>query len=369
VSLYDGRDVACAKLVAGAARVIVQPSWLRYLGHVFTHQMVVIFFANRSSHAAKIEGNPMSDFARKICRPRPSDALWKFRPVICTLLVLSCFVSWSPLLRAQAGQAQMSQADYAAYQNATRQTTPEARAAAYETYLAEYPNSVVKIDVQTRLLFQYSTSNTRAEMITTADRLLQLDPDNLRGLTYEVACHHENGDTATDIVRKQEELDQAANLAQRGLAAQKPATISDADFRALQAAAFPIFYSAIGAAALDRKDAATAIAAFKREIAFVPLASTEVPGLVLQDTYYLGVAYYTAPTPDYVDCAFYAARAAIYAPEAYKTNFAALASYCYRKYHGNSEGYEALVATAKANLNPPPGFTIKAAVSQLNHPQ
>ena len=38
-----------------------------------------------------------------------------------------------------------------------------------------------------------------------------------------------------------------------------------------------------------------------------------------------------------------------------------LASYCYKKYHGKADGYDAVVTAAKANLNPPAGFSITPA--------
>ena len=71
----------------------------------------------------------------------------------------------------------------------------------------------------------------------------------------------------TDATAKQAALDKAADFAQKGLAATKPKDMSDADFKTLQTNANPIFYSAIGTAALNKKDTATAITNFKQELA------------------------------------------------------------------------------------------------------
>ena len=38
-----------------------------------------------------------------------------------------------------------------------------------------------------------------------------------------------------------------------------------------------------------------------------------------------------------------------------------LAKYCYKKYHGGDDGFDALVAAAQQSLDPPAGFTIKPA--------
>ena len=61
--------------------------------------------------------------------------------------------------------------------------------------------------------------------------------------------------------------------------------MSDADFKAVLGAATPTFYSAIGTAALNKKDGAAAVDAFKKELASVPPDQTTKPGPILQDTY------------------------------------------------------------------------------------
>jgi hypothetical protein len=46
-----------------------------------------------------------------------------------------------------------------------------------------------------------------------------------------------------------------------------------------------------------------------------------------------------------------------------KAQFEPTAKYCYKRYHGGDDGYDAVVTTAKANLNPPADFKIKPAPS------
>jgi hypothetical protein len=77
---------------------------------------------------------------------------------------------------------------------------------------------------------------------------------------------------------------------------------------------------------------------------------------VLQDEYVLSQAYYTATPPDLLNCAWWATRSAFYAPAAYKTTIQPLANYCYKKYHGDMTGYEAMQTAVQTNLNPPAGL-------------
>jgi tetratricopeptide (TPR) repeat protein len=264
--------------------------------------------------------------------------------------------------QAANGGVQMSPAEYNAYNSAITQATPQAKAPALEAYLTAYPQSAVKGSVLEQLMLAYSAFDP-VKSLDAADRLLQVDPNNLRGLTFETYFRLSGADSITDASAKQAALDKAADYAQKGLAAPKPAEMSDADFTALQGQAKPVFYRAIGTAALNKKDAATAVTNFKQAIASVPVAETSKPGPTLQDTYELGYAYYQMTPPDFVNCTWYASRAANFAPEPYKTTMLALAKFCYKKYHGADDGYDAVTTAVASNLNPPSGFTIKPAPS------
>jgi hypothetical protein len=258
------------------------------------------------------------------------------------------------------GQVQMDPKEYEAYDNAVnKQTTPATQAPALEAYLTAFPNSAVKADVLQRLMIDYTTLDP-AKAITTADKILQLDPNNIRAAYVEVTMRGAQAAQQTDPAARQAGLDAAASYATKGLAATAPKGMSDADFKTLQSAVNPTFQSAIGTAALSKKDSPTAITAFKAELAASKPEDTTKPGTALQDTYYLGQAYYQSTPPDYVNCTFYATRAYSYAPPQFQAQMP-LAQYCYKKYHGGTDGYDDVVTSAKANLNPPSDFTIKAA--------
>jgi hypothetical protein len=287
--------------------------------------------------------------------------------VVASLLACAAIASGLPSAYAQtavslgtqaaaaAGPCQMPEAEFKPYTDAINQTTPQAKAAAIEAYLNAFPQSCAKQDTLVILMATYSQYDP-VKTLDAADRVLQLDPNNLRALTFETYLHKSGADALTDPAAKQAALDSAAGYAQKGLIAPKPASMSDADFKTLQAAAIPIFYGAIGAAALNKKDTAAAIAAYKKELAAVPVAQTQAPGPVLQDTYYLGLAYLQSAPPDLLSCAFYVTRFVAFAPEPYKSQIAPTAKYCYRKFHGGDDGYDAIVAVAQANVNPPDSF-------------
>jgi len=263
---------------------------------------------------------------------------------------------------AGGGQIQMSQEEYAKYNACATATAPAQKAAACEDYLKAYPNSVVKADVLNQLVYAYNQTGDQTKTLDAADRLLAIEPNNIRALTLEVYYRKADADKLTDPAAKQAALDKVASYAQTGLNATKPKEMSQADFDAMKATAQPFFESAIAADDLAKKDNAGAITALKTEIdAHEP--DTEKPSPVLQDVYTLAQAYYTSTPPDYLNCAWYATRAAAFAPAPYQATISQLATYCYTKYHGSKDGYDAMQTSVKTNLDPPAGFlaTIKPA--------
>lgn len=286
--------------------------------------------------------------------------------VVGSLLMAASFAPHATEIafgQADSSQVQMPAPEFAAYNSCATATTPAAKAPACETYLTSFPQSAVKADVLQQLMIAYSQVPAPDKAVDAADRLLQVDPNNLRGLTFEVYLRKQSADALTDPAAKQAALDASASYATKGLAATKPKEMSDDDFKKLQAGVTPTFYSAIATAALAKKDTATAITNFKSELASVPVDQTTKPGPLLQDTYSLGVAYYQSTPPDYVNCTWYTSRAAAFAPDPYKTEFLKVATYCYKKYHGGPDGYEAVTAAVPTSLDPPAGFSIKPAPS------
>ncbi len=281
------------------------------------------------------------------------------KAILASVLAMAC-VSASHAIAQAAGGAQagpqLSQDEYTAYNAVITATDPNAKATAAEAFLAKYPQSSVKNTVLEQLLAAYAQANNSQKALDAADRLLQVDPNNIRALALQTSLLKSQGDAAKDPAAQQAAYDKAADSAARGLKATKPAAVSDADWAAIQKQVTPYFYSAEGIDALTKKDSAGAIAAYTAELKAVDPAQTAQPGPFLQDTYFLGQAYYIATPPDYLNCTFFATRVAVLAPDQFKSQFQPLATYCYKKYHGGTDGYDAVKTVAQANLFPPADF-------------
>ena len=280
------------------------------------------------------------------------------KSVLASLLALATIFPGSVSMvygqGAQSGQITIKDpTEYNDYTNAVGQSTPAAKAAAIETFLTKYPNSVVKNDMLEQLMAAYQQAGDMTKTLSTADRLLASDPGNLRALAISVYIEKTQAATKTTPADAQPILDKAAAQAQTGLSATKSGNMSDADFQKLKTATAPIFDSAIAQDDENKKDFTGAISAFTNELKAYPDPTQTQSGPGLNDTYLLGQAYAQQTPPDLKNAAWFLTRAAQFAPPQAKPQIEKAAEYFYNKYHGSMDGYPAIQTLAQANLFPP----------------
>lgn len=252
-------------------------------------------------------------------------------------------------------------AEFNAYQMATTQSDAKAKADALESFLKQYPNSVVKNAVLDQLVDAYQGSQNQDGVLSASQRLLQVDPNSLKATLYTVVikkqqCAKGNGSDS-------QSCDDAAAIAQKGLQIQKPASMADADWQKLTHAAFPIFHSAV---ALDdvvsKKDFKAAQDEYSSELKMYAGDESKTAGL--QDTLLLAQAEsQPGSTQQLIPAIWHYARVWAYAPPAYKAQIAPRLEYYYKKYHGSLEGLDDVKVKAATSEFPPADFTIKPAPS------
>ena len=255
-------------------------------------------------------------------------------------------------------------AEYNAYVGAIGQKDA-AQISGLEAFLTQYPNSIMKTAALQTLMQDYQQAGNTAKTIETATKLLAADPTNERAmflLAYFDRLKAQSGDP-----NAKQELDDAKKYGQMGLDDMpkftKPQGMSDADFQKMKDQMTGVFNAALGLAALTDKDYDTARkdlraavdsgADFQKDFSVVyPLA--------------LAYAGPTPPdpklTPDPINAIWFTARASIVAPNAqYQQSIEKYAKGLYVKYHAGEDGWDDVLAQAKANPAPPAGFTIKPA--------
>ena len=267
----------------------------------------------------------------------------------------------APQPQAQAAAAPQQKkeikdpAEYNAYVGAVQQQDAAAKISGLEAFLAQYPNSVMKEDALELLMGSYQQSGNQTKMMDAAQRLLQANPNNVRALAL---LAYTKRTLAQAGQNPGPNLADAKQYGQKGLQAlqtfAKPEGMSDPDFQKMKDQMSAIFNSAVGIAALQDKDYATAT----KDLRIAADANPTDFSLV----YPLALAYLQSPTPDYINGVWYAARASIVAPTPqYQQSIEKYAKSQYVKYHAGEDGWAEVLAQAKASPTQPAGFTIKPA--------
>jgi hypothetical protein len=237
-------------------------------------------------------------------------------------------------------------------------TDPKSQASAIEGFLTAYPQSVVKKSVLAQLISDYQAANDAAHELSAADRLLQVDPNNMGAIYISVGLKKSQCGRTSDA----QACDDAAALAQKGLTAPKPAATSADDWTKMTSSAYPAFHSAI---ALDdivsKKDIKAAIQEYRTELMLYPLAAT-TGGQGLVDTLQLAEVYAKPDARDMVLAVWFYARAWNFAPANYKAQIEPKLEYWYKRYHGKLDsGLDDIKAAAAKTLFKPDDVVVKAA--------
>lgn len=311
------------------------------------------------------------------------------------MALASLSLVYAPTLHAQDQQGGTIQikdpAEYNAYQMATTQSDPKAKAAALEDFLTKYPQSVVKKAVLDLLIDTYQQIGDMDKALSACSRMLQVDPSNLKAI-YLSAFIKKNQCAKTS---DQQTCDDAGALAQKGLSATKPAGVSDDDWKKQTDATAPFFHSVIAVDDMvGKKDPAAAVAEYTKELKLYPPQAT-TSGPALGDTLQLALAYVklqlldaqagrdaatkaqATPTDatlataaktandkagqDYVQAIWFFARAWNFAPANFKSQIEPQLEYYYKKYHGDLTGLDAVKTQAASALFPPDNLNITPA--------
>lgn len=263
---------------------------------------------------------------------------------------------------APAGQGQQKKeiknpAEYNAYVNAIQQSNPAQKAQLLEAFLQSYPSSVMKEDALELLMAAYQQANDPQKTLEAAQRVLQANPNNVRALA--LLAYNYRAAASSGGPQMQDNLAKAKQYGQQGLQAlqnmQKPAEMSDSDFVKLHNETGAIFDGAVGFAALQAKDFATAQNDFQQAVGWESQPN-------IADIYPLATADLEAK-PINPAGFWFIIKAANLAQGDTKQTILKYGKTKYVRYHGSDQGWDQLVsdATSNSSVMPPAGFTVAAA--------
>ena len=287
---------------------------------------------------------------------------------ICVLLAFAVIPSaaQTPVGAQQDNQKVIHDpVEYNAYVTALNTPDPVQKAAAMEAFVEKYPGTVVLEDALEQLLAAYQAAGKPAELKRIADRILELNENNVRALAILVALTR----AALTNSGKDQKLPDLRLLAERGIRLlpemQNRNQMSEPDFEKLKNQMSVIFHSGAGFAALMRKDYAAAREYYTPAVALDP---DDLP-----NTYQLSVADLEMANPD-IRGFWYVARAIqLCEKQNNQVCVSAIRRYAvakYSKFHGSEEGWPEIlrrVATSKMP-GPPPDFHVTRAAQASTAP-
>ena len=175
--------------------------------------------------------------------------------------------------------------EYNAYISATQQTDPNAKAAALEAFVQQYPNSVVKEEALVAAMAAFQQAGNLQKSADTAAQILQVNPNNVPALAVQTYVKRTQCAGAPQAQQTQcfTQLGQMAQNGLQQLASYNPPGVSPADIQKQKTTFEQIFNGSAGQAALAAKDYANA----QKYLSEVVQANPES----IQDVYPLALAY------------------------------------------------------------------------------
>jgi hypothetical protein len=241
------------------------------------------------------------------------------------------------------------QAEYNAYISATGIQDACQRAAALESFVQSYPNTVVKEGALEASMSSYQQCGNAGKVGEVAKKVLDANPNNVLAL---VVTAYTLDSTAKDA----QGLAQASDYARKGLVAlpgrQKPDGLADAEFQKQQQQFTALLNGIVGHAALANKDFAGAQKPLRDAVKIDPTN--------INNVFYLAQAdlYAKPPTDEaQLEGLWYIARVIDASPNFKQAVDAG--KYYYKKFHGSEEGWDQLLAQAKNEPLPPADLATK----------
>lgn len=248
-------------------------------------------------------------------------------------------------------------AEYDLYVSIGQDQNPKTRLEKLQQWEKQYPMTEWHKERRTLFLTTYAALNDGKNAVATAKQILADDPKDFTALYYTMLFTQ--GLYAAN--QSPDVLDQGEKAAQAILAGidMPPAGVTAEQWAKLRPDIELLAHVNLGFIAMQRKNWDTAEVEFQKDLSMNPNNA--------QVDYWMGTVIASEKKIDRLPLAmFYFARAATYegqgalSPDARKTAMTYVQRQ-YKNFHGSDEGFNDLLAAAKANPMPPVGYTIKNA--------
>ena len=178
--------------------------------------------------------------------------------LVKTLLALAAAtLALAPLVAGQAAAPAPTPkkeikdpAEYNSYVAALQTQDPQAKIAGLLDFIQRYPNSAYKVDAMEQLMALYQGMNDGPKTMAMATEILQSFPNNIRALALVTYSKRVAAQSGQNPQQNQQNLNEARELAERGLqalkTAVKPEGMSEEDFAKFKSQVAVVFNGTTG---------------------------------------------------------------------------------------------------------------------------
>lgn len=269
---------------------------------------------------------------------------------------------------AQEASPWKDRAEYDAFTAITQAKDPSQIITLTDKYMADYPETKFPDKILEFKLTAYQQTNNAPKMQETAEKLLELSPNNLRALIllsymFPRSANPQAGDFEAQLTK-------AGTVAEKGLATveamQPPQGVAPDAFEKQKAQSAAIFHQTRGFVSLQKKEFTQAQDDLKK--------SGEANNNDALNFYWLGLAHLT-PKPSNYDQGIWALARAVSIsgqgalPEPTKTTVKDYLTKVYDARHGDTTGLDEVLAQAANAAFPPPDFHVKTIEEMAPPPE
>ena len=253
-------------------------------------------------------------------------------------------------------------AEAATYRAASSLSDPAARAAALTAFAIQYPHGANRLEALRQAMAAYQALNDKANLESSARRVLEVEPADVRALALVVFLERTRAQDMKEGPARGGAAKQAADDANRGLRALDVFVgdpgMSPEAVAAVRDKLSAVFFGALGFDRLVAGDYAVARYYYLKAVHADPSDA--------QTDYQFAIVSLRAKPLD-PEGFWWAARAYALAGQANaaasQAAIDALGRASYARWHGTEDGWAELLVEASGETTPPPGFTVRAAMT------
>ncbi len=279
--------------------------------------------------------------------------LLKQSTIAVTVVSLLCIAAWG---QEKQESPWKDRAEYDLYNSIVQEQDPNKKIQLLDSYNEKYPGSKFKLQIQLMYTLTYQQLKDADKMYESAQKVLEMDPNNVQGLFFITSLTTTMGKTDAQFLSNGEQAAKKLISVLNGM--EKPESMDQAAWTKQKNVMITLAHRALGMIAMNRKNNAEAEKQFREVLNLEPQNG--------QISYWLGSVILGQRDPSKQPEAFWHfARAANLSgdgamPAAERAKVSDYLKGIYTKFHGDESGLDEIIAQAVKNPFPPSGFKVKS---------